>query len=154
MLNTKIIEKKKIKNGQPDTLTHAIFIPILPVPTQMVVESGSIYFGAEEITLLNGVPWTEFLALSYLVFLIGLSGIIFNFKNFLVTMFSIELMYLGITISFILVSVAASDPRGQIYAMILLILAAAESAIGLGILIVLFRFGKSIDFESYQELKG
>jgi NADH-quinone oxidoreductase subunit K len=92
--------------------------------------------------------------LSYLIFLIGLSGIIFNFKNFLVTMFSIELMYLGITISFILVSVASADPKGQIYAMVLLILAAAESAIGLGILIVLFRFGKSIDFESYQELRG
>jgi NADH-quinone oxidoreductase subunit K len=86
--------------------------------------------------------------------MIGLIGIIFNFKNFLVTMFSVELMYLGITISFILVSVVTHDPKGQIYAMILLILAAAESAIGLGILIVLFRFGKSIDFESYQELKG
>jgi NADH-quinone oxidoreductase subunit K len=106
------------------------------------------------ITTFNTIPWTEFLALSYLIFLIGLSGIIFNFKNFLVTMFSIELMYLGITISFILVSVASADPKGQIYAMVLLILAAAESAIGLGILIVLFRFGKSIDFESYQELRG
>lgn len=106
------------------------------------------------IASFNGVPWTEFLALSYLIFLIGLVGIIFNFKNFLVTMFSIELMYLGITVSFILASTAISDPKGQIYAMGLLILAAAESAIGLGILIVLFRFGKSIDFESYQELKG
>jgi NADH-quinone oxidoreductase subunit K len=105
-------------------------------------------------TTFNTVPWTEFLALSYLIFMIGLIGIIFNFKNFLVTMFSVELMYLGITISFILVSVVSNDPKGQIYAMILLILAAAESAIGLGILIVLFRFGKSIDFESYQELKG
>jgi NADH-quinone oxidoreductase subunit K len=110
--------------------------------------------GFESIVTFNGIPWTEFLALSYLIFLIGLVGIIFNFKNFLVTMFSVELMYLGITISFILVSVATSDPKGQIYAMGLLILAAAESAIGLGILIVLFRFGKSIDFESYQELKG
>jgi NADH-quinone oxidoreductase subunit K len=112
-----------------------------------------IYFG-HLTTTFNTIPWTEFLALSYLIFMIGLIGIIFNFKNFLVTMFSVELMYLGITISFILVSVVTHDPKGQIYAMILLILAAAESAIGLGILIVLFRFGKSIDFESYQELKG
>jgi NADH-quinone oxidoreductase subunit K len=112
-----------------------------------------LYFGHMTSTF-NTVPWTEFLALSYLIFMIGLIGIIFNFKNFLVTMFSVELMYLGITISFILVSVVTHDPKGQIYAMILLILAAAESAIGLGILIVLFRFGKSIDFESYQELKG
>ena len=100
------------------------------------------------------VPWTEFVTLTYIIYLIGLIGIIFNFKNFLITMLSIELMYLGITVSFILVSISTADPKGQIYAMVLLILAAAESAIGLGLLIVLFRFGKSINFESYQELKG
>jgi NADH-quinone oxidoreductase subunit K len=69
-------------------------------------------------------------------------------------MFSIELMYLGITICFIIVSISTSSPNGQIYAILLLILAAAESAIGLGILIVLYRFGSSIDFQDYQELKG
>lgn len=106
------------------------------------------------IMTFNDIPWTEFVTLSYLIYLIGVIGIIFNFKNFLITMLSIELMYLGVTVSFILVSVSTADPKGQIYAMILLILAAAESAIGLGFLIVLFRFGKSINFESYQELKG
>lgn len=78
----------------------------------------------------------------------------FNYKNYLVTMFCIELMYLGITICFIIVSVSTADPKGQIYAILLLILAAAESAVGLGLLIVLYRFGNSIKFQEYQKLKG
>ena len=106
-------------------------------------------------TGLYGLPsWIDYLFLFYFLFLIGLSGIVFNYKNYLVTMFCIELMYLGITVCFIIVSIATSDPKGQVYAMILLILAAAESAVGLGVLIVLYRFGNSIDFQDYQELKG
>jgi len=96
----------------------------------------------------------EFLALVYFIFLIGLSGLVFNHKNFLLTLFSIEIMYLGITLGFIVISIMTGDPKGQIYAIILLIIAAAESAIGLGMLIVLYRFGQSINFEDYQELKG
>jgi NADH:ubiquinone oxidoreductase subunit K len=103
----------------------------------------------------SGVPlWIDYIFLFYFLFLIGLSGIIFNYKNYLVTMFCIELMYLGITICFLIVSISTSDPKGQIYAILLLILAAAESAVGLGLLIVLYRFGKSIEFQAYQELKG
>ena len=77
----------------------------------------------------------------------------FNYKNYLVTMFCIELMYLGITICFVIVSISTADPKGQIYAILLLVLAAAESAIGLGILIVLYRFGGSINFQTYHQLK-
>ena len=77
----------------------------------------------------------------------------FNYKNYLVTMFCIELMYLGITICFVIVSISTADPKGQIYAILLLVLAAAESAIGLGILIVLYRFGGSINFQTYHHLK-
>ena len=77
---------------------------------------------------------------------------VFNYKNFLVTMFSIEIMYLGITICFVIVSISTADPKGQIYAILLLVLAAAESAIGLGILIVLYRLGASINFQDYGKL--
>jgi len=98
--------------------------------------------------------WTEHLFLFYFLFFIGLTGILFNYKNYLVTMFCIELMYLGITVCFVIVSVSTADPKGQIYAILLLVIAAAESAIGLGMLIVLYRFGSSIDFSDYQELKG
>jgi NADH:ubiquinone oxidoreductase subunit K len=102
----------------------------------------------------NTLLGIEFLALVYFIFLIGLSGLVFNHKNFLLTLFSIEIMYLGITLAFIVISIIVSDPKGQIYAILLLIVAAAESAIGLGVLIVLYRFGYSINFEDYQELKG
>ena len=110
-----------------------------------LISTGNIY----------GIPfWIDYLFFFYFLFLIGLSGIIFNYKNYLVTMFCIELMYLGITVCFIIVSISTADPKGQIYAILLLILAAAESAVGLGLLIVLYRFGNSIDFQDYQKLKG
>jgi NADH-quinone oxidoreductase subunit K len=114
----------------------------------LITQSLPRYFGA------NHISTTEFLTLSILILIIGLSGIIFNYKNFLITMLSIELMYLGIITSFIIFSFCIYDPKGQIYALVLLIMAAAESSIGLGILIVLFRFSGSIEFKTYQELKG
>lgn len=117
--------------------------------------AADIFFGLIEKGQIAGFPlWVEYLFFFYLLFLIGLTGIIFNYKNYLITMFCIELMYLGITICFIIVSSSTTDPKGQIYALLLLILAAAESAIGLGVLIVLYRFGSSIEFQDYQELKG
>lgn len=96
----------------------------------------------------------ELIKISYLLFLIGVIGMIFNYKNFLITMLSIELMYLGIVSGFAIASTCLFDIKGQIYALIVLILAAAESAVGLGLLIVLFRYGKNIDFAAYQELRG
>lgn len=81
-------------------------------------------------------------------------GMIFNYKNFLVTMMSVELMYLGAVTSFVLYGTSTNDTRGSIYGLLFLILAACESAIGLGILIVLYRFGRSIDFSAYQQLGG
>jgi len=63
-------------------------------------------------------------------------------------------MYFGIVLSFIFVSTAFNDPKGQIYALIFVILAASESAIGLGVLIVLYRMGRTIDFKDYQEIRG
>jgi NADH-quinone oxidoreductase subunit K len=89
----------------------------------------------------------------FLLFFIGLLGIAFNYKNFLVTMMAAELMYLGIIFLFILTGYYYNS-EGQLYGLLLLIIAASESAIGLGILIVLYRFGKSVDFIDYQELKG
>jgi len=117
--------------------------------------AAELFFDLIEKGQVVGIPlWIDHLFLFYCLFLIGLTGILFNYKNYLVTMFCLELMYLGITICFIIVSMATADPKGQIYAILLLVLAAAESAIGLGVLIVLYRFGASIDFHEYQELKG
>ena len=105
------------------------------------------------ISTLN-INWINYLNLSYLLFLIGISSIVFNYKNFLVTMLSIELMYLGIVSAFTIISVFTFDITGQIYALTILILAASESAVGLGMVIVLFRYGHNIDFNSYNELRG
>lgn len=77
-----------------------------------------------------------------------------NQRNFLVTMMAIEVMYLGAITSFVLYGVTCHDVRGLIFGLLLLILAACESAIGLGILIVLYRFGRTVDFTSYQNLGG
>jgi len=63
-------------------------------------------------------------------------------------------MYFGIVLSFIFTGATFNDPKGQIYALLFVILAAAESAIGLGVLIVLYRLGQSIEFEIYQKIKG
>lgn len=120
-----------------------------------IENSADILFNLIAAGKIYSIPlWIDYLFLFYFLFLIGLSGIIFNYKNYLVTMFCIELMYLGITICFIIVSISTADPKGQIYAILLLILAAAESAVGLGLLIVLYRFGNSIEFKEYQKLKG
>jgi NADH-quinone oxidoreductase subunit K len=94
------------------------------------------------------------LTFCFILYLIGLLGIVFNHKNFLVTMMCAELMYLGAISSFALYGTLMGDSTAQIYALILLILAACESAIGLGLLIALYRFGRAVDFESYQQLGG
>jgi NADH-quinone oxidoreductase subunit K len=110
------------------------------------------YFLTELSSKTNSLP--SWLVFSFLLFLAGLLGIIFNFKNFIVTMMSVELMYLGVVTSFIIYSVVCQNPSGSIYGLLLLVLAACESAIGLGILIVLYRFGRSIDFLTFQNLGG
>jgi len=69
-------------------------------------------------------------------------------------MLSIELMYLGIVTSFIVVALMFHDSIGQIYALNFLIVAASESAVGLGMLIVLFRCRKDLSFAKFNVLKG
>lgn len=116
------------------------------------LKTNSIIEQASTLELINS--WTSSLLLFFLVFWIGLTGIIFNYRNYLVTMFCIELMYLGLTVCFLIVGVSTMDPKGQIYAMLLLIIAASESVVGLGLLLILFRFGGSIDFLDYEDLTG
>jgi len=94
------------------------------------------------------VPLLNF---SFLLFLFGVFGLLFNFKNFLISMMAIELMYLGVILSFSFGSLVT--PMISMYALNVIILAACESAVGLGILIVLYRFNQSVDLEYYTELK-
>jgi len=92
--------------------------------------------------------------LSIGVFTIGLLGIVYSYKNFLVTMFCIELMYLGITLVFALTGNIIYVESGQIWSIVYLVIAASDSAIGLGLLIVLYRYGRTINHEDYQLLRG
>lgn len=102
----------------------------------------------------TAVQLTTLLQFSSILFFAGLLGMIYNYKNYLVTMMSVELMYLGAISSFVFYSSFAHNPSGAIYSLLLLILAACESAIGLGLLIILYRFGRSIDFSDYESLGG
>jgi len=100
------------------------------------------------------LPYNNLLTLGFLISAIGLYGIVFNFKNFLVTMMCIELTYLGISLTFIINSLYFFDPVGQLYSLLLIILAAGEAAVGLGLLIVIFRIERRIDFATFRALRG
>ena len=100
------------------------------------------------------LPYNNLLTLGFLISFIGLYGIVFNAKNFLVTMMCIELAYLGISLTFIINSLYFFDPLGQLYSLFLIILAAGEAAVGLGLLIVIFRIERRIDFATYRALRG
>jgi len=96
----------------------------------------------------------QLLILFNFTFLVSIYGIIVNRKNFLLTMLYIELMYVSIFAYFITGSIFLNSPIGQIYAILLVIIAACESSIGLGILIVLFYKKETIKFDDFTELRG
>lgn len=94
------------------------------------------------------------LILANFIFTFGIFGIIMNYKNFLISMLFIEVMYTGIFFYFILGALLLNIPAGQIYALVVLISAACESVIGLGILIIIFKYDNSILFKNFSELRG
>lgn len=97
---------------------------------------------------------TNYLAVASVLFLIGLSGIILNRKNIIVMLMSVELMLLAVNLNFIIYSVYLDDVMGQIFALLVLTVAAAEAAIGLAILVVYYRVRGSISVENIHLLRG
>lgn len=95
-----------------------------------------------------------YLILASLLFCIGVSGVILNRKNLIVLLMSIELMLLAVNTNFIAFSYYLQDIVGQVFVFFVLTVAAAEAAIGLAILVVLFRNKRNIDIASISELKG
>lgn len=89
-----------------------------------------------------------------LFFSIGILGVIFNRKNILIVLMSIELILLGINVNFVLFSILIDDAVGQIVALFVLTVAAGESAIGLAILVAYYKVRNSIAIESVQALYG
>jgi len=92
--------------------------------------------------------------ISLFFYCFGIIGLIFNIKNFLISMFFIEIAYIGLFFGFISSSLFLNNPLGQIYALILLILVACESVIGLGILLILYRSELTITLLYFSRLKS
>jgi len=90
----------------------------------------------------------------FTIFLIGIIGIVFNRKNILLIIISIELILLAINFSFLISSYYLDDILGQIFAIFILTVAAAETSIGLAILITFYRVRGTIAIETINLLKG
>ena len=96
----------------------------------------------------------HYLTLSALVFAIGALGVFLNRRNLVVMLLAVELMLLAVNMNFVAFSHFMGDLSGQIFVFFILTVAAAESAIGLAILVVLFRNLKSIHVDDLDSLKG
>jgi len=97
---------------------------------------------------------THFLILGAILFAISIVGIFMNRKNIIVLLMSIELMLLAVNMNFVAFSHYLGDAAGQVFLFFILTVAAAESAIGLAILVVMFRNLDTINVEDLGTLKG
>ena len=100
------------------------------------------------------IPLHYYLVLGALLFAISVVGIFLNRKNVIILLMAIELMLLAVNLNFIAFSHFLGDASGQVFVFFILTVAAAESAIGLAILVLLFRNVGSIDVEDLGKLKG
>lgn len=96
----------------------------------------------------------HYLFLAGLLFAIAVAGVFLNRKNVIVLLMCIELMLLAVNFNFVAFSRFLGDLDGQIFVFFILTVAAAEAAIGLAILVVLFRERKSINVEELDAMKG
>jgi NADH-quinone oxidoreductase subunit K len=96
----------------------------------------------------------SYLAVSAIIFTIGVFGIFMNRKNVIVMLMSIELILLAVNINFVAFSSYMGDLVGQVFALFVLTVAAAEAAIGLAILVVYFRNRGTIAVEDVNLMKG
>jgi len=97
---------------------------------------------------------SHYLLLAGVLFSIAVAGIFLNRKNVIVLLMCIELMLLAVNFNFIAFSRWLGDINGQVFVFFILTVAAAESAIGLAILVVLFREKKSINVENLDTMRG
>jgi NADH-quinone oxidoreductase subunit K len=96
----------------------------------------------------------HYLTLSALLFAISVAGIFINRKNVILLLMCVELLLLAVNFNFIAFSRYLDDPAGQVFVFFILTVAAAESAIGLAILVVLFRNRRSINVEELDAMRG
>ena len=103
---------------------------------------------------MGAITQSHVLVLGAILFAISIVGIFLNRKNLIILLMAIELMLLAVNMNFVAFSYYLGDMRGQIFVFFILTVAAAESAIGLAILVVLFRERRSINVEDLNTLKG
>lgn len=96
----------------------------------------------------------HFLTLGAILFALSIVGIFMNRRNLIVMLMAIELMLLAVNTNFVAFSHYLNDMHGQVFVFFILTVAAAESAIGLAILVLLFRNKSSIDVDELNSLKG
>jgi NADH-quinone oxidoreductase subunit K len=100
------------------------------------------------------ITLTHYLVLAGVLFSIAVAGIFLNRKNVILLLMCIELMLLAVNFNFVAFSRFLGDVDGQVFVFFILTVAAAESAIGLAILVVLFRQRRSINVEELDTMKG
>ena len=100
------------------------------------------------------ITTAHYLVLAAILFSLSVAGIFINRKNVILLLMCIELMLLAVNFNFIAFSRMLNDTTGQVFVFFILTVAAAEAAIGLAILVVLFRNTRSINVEELDRLKG
>jgi len=100
------------------------------------------------------ISLSHYLILGGLLFALSVMGIFLNRKNVIILLMAIELMLLAVNMNFVAFSHYLGDTAGQVFVFFILTVAAAESAIGLAILVVLFRNLKTINVDDLDQLKG
>lgn len=100
------------------------------------------------------ISLSNFLILGALLFCISVAGIFINRKNIIILLMAIELMLLSVNLNFVAFSHFLGDTSGQIFVFFILTVAAAEAAIGLAILVVVFRNRRTINVDNLDSLKG
>ena len=96
----------------------------------------------------------SYLSLAAIIFAIGIIGIVINIKNIIIVMMCTELLLISVNFNFIAFSYFNQDMAGQIFVFFILTVAAAEAAIGLAILVALYRNKKSIDVQELKSLRN
>jgi NADH-quinone oxidoreductase subunit K len=100
------------------------------------------------------ITLTHYMTLSAVLFAVSVAGMFINRKNVIVLLMCVELLLLAVNFNFIALSRFTGDATGQIFVFFILTVAAAESAIGLAILVVLFRSRRSINVQQLDSLRG
>ncbi len=102
----------------------------------------------------TGIALQQYLTLGAVLFTLGVFGIFLNRKNVIVILMSVELMLLAVNINLVSFSAYLNDITGQVYALLVLTVAAAEAAIGLAIVVVYFRNRGSIAVDDINSMRG